>query len=59
MTYSKFDKDSSMILNSGSELKLKQFERDLINLKKELDDKSDKIKEIDESMISNNERLSK
>lgn len=48
-----------MILNSGSELKLKQLERDLMNLKKELDDKSDKIKEIDESMLSNNESLSK
>ncbi len=34
MTASKMDKDTSVILSSGSELKLKQFERDLINLKK-------------------------
>lgn len=34
MTASKIDKDSSVILSSGSELKLKQLERDLINLKK-------------------------
>lgn len=50
MSASKIDKDSSFILSSGSELKLKQFERDLINLKKQLDEKSDKIKEIDESI---------
>lgn len=31
---SKIDKESSASLSSGSELKLKQFERDLINLKK-------------------------
>lgn len=37
MNASKIDKESSVILSSGSELKLKQFERDLINLKKELD----------------------
>lgn len=40
-------------------MKLKQFERDLINLKKELDEKSEKIKEIDELMMSKNESLSK
>jgi hypothetical protein len=34
------DRDSSMIFSSGSELKLKQFERDIANLKKELDEKS-------------------
>jgi len=31
---SKIDKDTSVVLSSGSELKLKQFERDLVNLKK-------------------------
>ena len=34
MTASKIDRDSSMILSSGSEFKIKQFERDLTNLKK-------------------------
>ena len=34
MTASKVDRDASVILSSGSELKLKQLERDLCNLKK-------------------------